>query len=138
MRDDPRAARRGVGGWLLVLCGLLLIWHPVSFALAASSALDALPLRGLPLALVLAGRLLVTALGIGAALALLAVRPGAVTLAVVALAASAAADLFVYTTPYMPSNRLPGDTIWFIAGSLLYHGAWLLYLVRSTRVRHTY
>ena len=138
MRDDPRAARRGVGGWLLVLCGLLLIWHPVSFALAASSALDALPLRGLPLALVLAGRLLVTALGIGAALALLAVRPGAVTLAVVALAASAAADLFVYTTAYMPSNRLPGDTIWFIAGSLLYHGAWLLYLVRSTRVRHTY
>jgi hypothetical protein len=38
----------------------------------------------------------------------------------------------------MPSNRLPGDTIWYIALSLLYHGAWLLYLVRSTRVRNTY
>ena len=130
--------RSGVGGWLLVLCALLLVWHPLNFGLAASSALVALPLRGLPLALILAGRLLVTALGIAAGLALLSRRPAAVRLAAAALIASAAADLFVYTTPYMPSNRLPGDTVWFVAGSLLYHAAWLLYLVRSTRVRNTY
>src|SRR5215470_14023692 len=111
----------GVGGWLLLLCALLLIWHPLNFAIAASGALASLPLRGLPLALVLAGRLLVTGLGIGAGLALLTRRPAAVTLAIAALAASAAADLFVYTTPYMPSNRLPGDNIWYIVGSLLYH-----------------
>jgi hypothetical protein len=131
-------APAGVRGWLLVLCGLLLIWHPLSFALVASSVLDALPLRGLPLALVLAGRLIVTAIGIAAGLALLARRPAAVTLARAALISSAAADLFVYTTPYLPSNRLPGDTIWFAAGSLLYHAAWVLYLVRSARVRNTY
>jgi len=130
--------RSGVGGWLLVLCVLLLVWHPLSFSLVAAQALEALPLRGTPLALVLAGRLLVTAIGIAAGIALLARRPAAVTLAIVALATSAAADLFVYTTPYMPSNRLPGETIWFITGSLLYHGAWLLYLVRSARVRETY
>ncbi|HXI29255.1 MAG TPA: hypothetical protein VNG89_12540 [Vicinamibacterales bacterium] len=121
-----------------MLCALLLVWHPLNFGLAASSALVALPLRGLPLALILAGRLLVTALGIAAGLALLSRRPAAVRLAAAALIASAAADLFVYTTPYMPSNRLPGDTVWFVAGSLLYHAAWLLYLVRSTRVRNTY
>ena len=131
-------SRCGVGGWLLVLCALLLVWHPLNLGLAASSALVALPLRGLPLALILAGRLLVTALGIAAGLALLSRRPAAVSLARAALVASAAADLFVYTTPYMPSNRLPGDTVWFVAGSLLYHAAWLLYLVRSTRVRNTY
>jgi hypothetical protein len=138
MPDDSRATRSGVGGWLLVLCALLLVWHPLSFSLVAAHALEALPLRGTPLALVLAGRLLVTALGIAAGISLLARRPAAVTLAVVALATSAVADLFVYSTPYMPSNRLPGETIWFIAGSLLYHGAWLLYLVRSARVRQTY
>jgi hypothetical protein len=128
----------GVGGWLLLLCGLLLVWHPLNFGVAASGALEALALRGLPVALVLTGRLLVTALGIAAGIALLARRPAAVTLAAAALAASAAADVFVYTTSYMPSNRLPGDTIWFVAGSLLYHAAWLMYLVRSTRVRNTY
>jgi hypothetical protein len=134
----PDSAPTGVGGWLLLLCGLLLVWHPLNFAVAAAAALNALALRGLPLALLLGGRLLVTALGIAAGLALLARRPAAVTLALVAVAASAAADLFSYTTPYMPSNRLPGQTTWFVAGSLLYHAAWLLYLVRSTRVRNTY
>ena len=133
-----RSNRTGVGGWLLVLCLLLLIWHPLNFALVAAGTLDALPLRGTPLALVLAARLLVTAVGIAAGIALLARRPAAVTLAIAALTLSAAADLFVYTTAYMPSNRLPGDTIWYVAASLLYHGAWLLYLVRSTRVRNTY
>jgi len=133
-----RSSQSGVAGWLLVLCVLLLVWHPLNFALVAAGALEALPLRGTPLALVLAARLLVTAVGIAAGIALLARRPGAVTLAMAALALSAAAELFVYTTSFMPSNRLPGDTIWYVAVSLLYHGAWLLYLVRSTRVRNTY
>ena len=133
-----RSTQSGVGGWLLVLCLLLLVWHPLNFAVAAAGALEALPLRGAPLALVLAARLLGTAFGIAAGIALLARRPGAVTLAIIALALSAAADLFVYTTSFMPSNRLPGDTIWYIALSLVYHGAWLLYLVRSARVRNTY
>lgn len=132
------SGRSGIGGWLLVLCVLLLVWHPLDFALVAAGVLEALPLRGTPLALVLAARLLVTAVGIAAGIALLARRPAAVTLALVALALSAAADLFVYTTSYIPSNRLPGDTIWYVAVSLLYHGAWVLYLVRSTRVRNTY
>ena len=128
----------GVRGWLLVLCVLLLIWQPLSLGLAASSVLEALPIRGLSLALVLTLRLLVAAMGIAAGLALIAQRGAAVTLAKAALGASAAADVFVYSTPYYPSNRLPGDTVWFIAVSLAYHGIWLAYLFRSTRVRNTY
>jgi hypothetical protein len=130
--------QRRVGGWLLVLCVLLLVGHPLNFAIVAAGALEALPVRGAPLALLIAARLLVTAFGIAAGIALLARRPAAVKLAIVALTLSAAADLFVYTTSYMPSNRLPGDTIWYVTLSLLYHGAWLLYLVRSARVRDTY
>jgi hypothetical protein len=33
---------------------------------------------------------------------------------------------------------MPGDTIYYVAASLTYHGAWLLYLFRSKRVRATY
>ena len=65
-------------------------------------------------------------------------QPGAVTLARLALLASAATDLFVYTTPYFPNNRLPGDTLYYVAASLAYHGAWLPYLARSRRVLVTY
>jgi uncharacterized membrane protein len=127
-----------VRGWLLVLCALLLVWHPLSLGLTASSVLDRLPVRGLPFALVLMLRLLVTALGIAAGLALLARRGAAVALAKTALIASAATDLFVYLTPFYPNNRLPGDTVWYVAASLTYHGIWLAYLFGSSRVRDTY
>ena len=53
---------RGVRGWLLVLCLLLLVWQPLGLALVASSVLDELAIRGLSLALVLLLRLLVAAL----------------------------------------------------------------------------
>ena len=128
----------GVGGWLLVLCGLLIVWQPVSLGLVASGALDALPVRGLPLALVLMARLLVTAFGIAAGLALLSRRPAALTMAKVSLVASAALDVFVYTTHYFPNNRLPGDTPLFIAVSLAYYTIWIAYLLCSKRVRHTF
>jgi hypothetical protein len=137
-REEPTTGPAGVRGWLLVVCALLLIWQPLSLGLAASTVLDALPMRGLPLALTLALRLLVTALGIAAGLSLLARRAGAVGLATSAILASAGMDLFVYATPYYPSNRLPGDTAWYVAGSLVYHGVLLGYLLRSHRVRNTY
>jgi hypothetical protein len=136
--SQPEQTPAGVRGWLLVLCVMLLIWQPISLSLAASNALDALALRGLPLALLLLVRLLVAALGISAGLALLARRGAAVAMAKIALLASASTDLFVYTTPYFPSNRLPGDAVWFVAWSMAYHASWLVYLFRSARVRNTY
>jgi hypothetical protein len=83
-------------------------------------------------------RVFVTAAGIGAGLALLGGGPGAVGFAKAALVASAASDVFVYTTPYFPNNRMPSDTPVFVAVSLAYHAVWLAYLFRSKRVRHTY
>jgi len=83
-------------------------------------------------------RLLVAALGIAAGIALLGRRAGAVTLAKVSLAASAATDVFVYTTPFFPNNRPPGDTVLFVAASLAYHGAWMIYLFRSKRVKEIF
>ena len=127
-----------IGGWLLLLSRLLVVFHPLSLALTAANALGALSVRGTAVALILLLRLVVVGFGMAAGRALQTVQPGAVTLAKAALLASAATDLFVYTTPYFPNNRLPGDTIYYVAASLAYHGAWLIYLFRSDRVRTTY
>jgi hypothetical protein len=132
------SVKSGVSGWLLVLCGVLLLWQPLSFALMASSSLDALVVRGVPLAVVLVLRLLVTAFGIAAGLAVAGRRPGAVSMAKTALVATAAMDLFIYTTPYAPNNRTPGETPIYIAISLGWAAAWFLYLVRSRRVKNTF
>ena len=134
--NGPRP--KGVGGWLFVLCALLLVWGPASFALVASSAVAALSVRGLPLALLLLSRGVVTALGLAAGMALVTRRGPAVAMARTALVLSAAADLVMYVTPYFPSNRMPGDTPLYIAASLAYHGVWLAYLFRSKRVQNTY
>jgi|SRR5581483_9209872 len=139
--DHAGAAPRGptgVGGWLLLFCLLLLVWQPLSLGLVASGVLDALPVRGLPLALVLFLRLTVVAFGIAAGLTLLTRRPAAVPLAKASLAASAATDMFVYATPYFPDNRPPGDTTIVAILSLAYYAIWFAYLVRSQRVRNTF
>jgi hypothetical protein len=127
-----------VRGWLLVLCVLLLAWEPIRFGLVASNALRALSYRGAPLAAILAARVFVTALGVAAGLALVAQRASGVAMAKVALLIGVALDIVVYTTPAMPTNRMPGDTPFYIAASLGYHGAWFAYLLRSKRVRNTY
>ena len=65
MREINHPQPQGIGGWLFVLCACLLVWGPVSLGLVASSALEALPVRGLPLGIMLLARVFVTALGIG-------------------------------------------------------------------------
>jgi hypothetical protein len=135
--SEPRVFA-GVGGWLLLLCRLLILFHPLSLAITAAKTLGSLAVRGAPVAMVLLLRLLVVALGVAAGRALQGGQPGAVTLAKVALVASALTDLFVYTTPYFPNNRPPGDTAFYVMASLLYHGLWIGYLLRSKRVRMTF
>jgi hypothetical protein len=136
---QPEApARERIGGWLLLLCRLLIVFHPLSLAVTASSVLNALFVRGAPVAILLVVRLVVVAFGVAAGRALQNLRPDAVALARLALLLSAATDVFVYTTPYFPSNRLPGDTTFYVIASLAYHGAWLAYLARSKRVRQTF
>ena len=127
-----------VGGWLLLLSRLLLFGEPINVAVAAPAAIAALPIRGTPLALILLLRLAVAALGIAAGLALAGRHHGAATLAKASLALSAATAVFVYTTPYFPNNRMPGDTPLYIAATLAYYGGWLAYLTVSRRVRNTY
>jgi hypothetical protein len=136
--NEPVSTAKSVGGWLLLLCLLLLIGQPVNMAIRAGRVLGSLPLRGLPLGLVLIGQLMVTGIGVGAGMALLGARQGAPAFARAALILSAGMDLFIYSTPFMPNNRFPGTTPIFVGGSLLYHAIWIAYLSRSKRVRNTF
>ncbi len=127
-----------MGGWLLILCRLLLVYQPLSLAVTTSAALVSLSTRGPGLLVAIAVRVIVTAITVAAGLALTNRQSGAVGLAKAALILSAACDVFIYTTPYFPNNRPPGDTPIYVAVSLAYHTVWLVYLSRSARVRNTY
>src|SRR5690349_901358 len=90
---------KGVGGWLLLLCFMLIVGQPVNLAFTAAGALGALAMRGFGLAIVVCGQLLVAAIGVGAGLALLGARRGAATFAKWSLLLSAGMDLVGYLTP---------------------------------------
>ncbi|HEY7287758.1 MAG TPA: DUF2569 family protein [Vicinamibacterales bacterium] len=134
MTESPRP----VGGWLMLLCRLLLVYQPLSLALSASAALDSLPTRGPKVLVAIAIRVIVTGVNVAAGLALTNRAPAAVTLAKVALLLSAACDVFILTTSFYPNNRPPGDTPFYVAATILYHGVWFSYLVASKRVKQTY
>lgn len=139
---DPRmtdsSGSGGVGGWLLVLTRWLIIGQPLVLTLTISGALGALSIRGFPLAVLIAARVLVTAFGVAAGLSLTRLRPGAVAMAASALVVAAGADVLTLVTSIWPNNRAPGDTPLYIAGTMVFHGAWLAYLWRSQRVRVTF
>lgn len=128
----------GVRGWLLLFCALLLVWQPLNAGLVASRFLESIATHGWRPILLMLIRLGVAALGIAAGLALASRRPAAVTIAKASLVASALTDIVVYATPFAPGNQVPGSAPVYLAGSLAYHGAWLMYLVRSRRVRETF
>jgi hypothetical protein len=139
----PRRGRvnetaNGVGGWLALLCLLLLVYHPVSLALSTAGSLRSLPVRGFPMAIVILVQLMVTGIGVAAGLALMGRRRGAAEFARWSLGLSAMLDLFVYTTPFLPNRRLPGTTPLFAAVSLTYYIVWIAYLSYSRRVRNTF
>jgi hypothetical protein len=130
--------RKGIGGWLQVLVRMLTLWHPIIYGLSSSAAIGAVSVRGPAVAIVIVARLAVVAYGIAAGMALRSTHNAAVRLAMTSLALSAAMDLFIYTTSYYPSNRMPGETPLYVVATLAYYAAWLLYLARSKRVRNTF
>lgn len=127
-RQSPEPDERAIGGWLRVLCLMLTIAEPVDFALVAVGAVNAVIVRGASVALVLAARLIATALCVAAGRALLNRRPAGRSLAIVALVLSAAVQVFAYATPYFPSNRLPGQTSIYVVITVAYYSGWIAYL----------
>jgi hypothetical protein len=128
----------GIGGWLLVLCRLLTFWHPVIVGLSAVRTITSVSILDRPVQLILLARVLATAFGVAAGLALRGRRPGAVRMATAALLLAGGTHLLQYLTPHFPHNRAPGETFVWVLGAMMYYGAWLIYLQRSKRVRATF
>jgi hypothetical protein len=120
---------------LLILSRFLLIYQPLNLAVSAATALNSLPTRGPKVLVAIAVRVLGAAVSVAAGLALTNRQPGAVRLAQVALAVSAVCDVFIYTTPFYPNNRAPGDTPYYVAATIAIHTLAMVYLWRSRRVR---
>ena len=128
----------GIGGWLLVLSRLLILWQPIIIGLATAQALGAISVRGTTVTLIVLARALSAAFGLAAGLALNHRQPGAVRLAQLSLTASATIEMLTYLAPSFPNNRGPGETPFWVLGTLLYYGGWFAYLLRSKRVRATF
>lgn len=129
--------RKKLGGWLLILSRVLLIYQPLNLAASAATALNSLPTRGPKVLVAIAVRVVGAAVAVAAGLALTNWQPGAARLTQIALAVSAACDVFIYVTPFFPNNRPPGDTPLYVAATIAFHGVWIVYLARSSRVRST-
>ena len=119
-----------MGRLLLVLILLLVAGQPLNLAAAAAAGLDAIAARGLPAILVLLVRIACTAFGVAAGIALWRRQQAAITLAKLSLTASAATETFVLLTHYLPSNRAPGDEIFYVGATLAYYLFWMTYLSR--------
>jgi len=120
---------------LLILSRVLLIYQPLNLAVSAATALNSLPTRGPKVLAAIAIRVLGAGISVAAGLALTNRQPHAVRLTQVALAVSAACDVFIYTTSFYPNNRPPGDTPYYVATTIAVHSLAMIYLWRSKRVR---
>lgn len=95
------------------------------------------PLSSVALAL-LAGRLVVTGIGVAAGMALWYKRAGAVRLAKASLALSGIEAVGRLSTRAGLSEAPPGTRLPLAIALILFNAAWYLYLDKSRRVRATY
>ena len=134
--NDPMMRSTNISGppsgLLLVLCLLLTVWEPASLAWLASAVLPHILDRPAALA-ILALRVVVTAVGLAAGITLWRRRPHAVGLAKVTLVLSALTVVLLYSTPYFPSNRMPGDALPMATLLVGWNGVWFVYLTNSKR-----
>lgn len=123
-----------IRGWLLLLALLLALWEPLVLALVASSLLGRFADEPLA-ALVLSLRLLATAVGLAAGLALLTARPHSIRLAKAALALLTITALFVYLTPWFPRNHPRSLSVPLAVVAVACNTAWFIFLARSKQAR---
>jgi len=116
-----------------VLAVVLVLWEPLTLALAASTMLQRITEHGAPAYAVLVLKVFVAGVGIAAGMALWQERPGAIILARWALALSLAMTLFSRLTHFWPATLPPGVAGPALAGSVAWTGAWLIWSLRQSR-----
>lgn len=129
--DDPELKPA-----LRVLAVILALWEPLNLALFVAPVLTSIATRGTATAAFLLARIVIAGIGIAAGISLWRNDPHACRLAATALILSTVAAAVTFTTTLLPTNIMPGDEWIYLAGVILFNGAWLAYLaVRTTRAR---
>jgi hypothetical protein len=120
--------------WLLLLCGVLMLWQPLNFAAEASASITTLGMRGVFGAVELVVHGAVAALSVAAGWALWQSNPGGPKLARVAVIAIAVVGVQSLYKTALPSNVFPADRLPLAILTVAHSAAWLVYLWRSARI----
>lgn len=115
-----------------VLAVVLVLWEPLTLALAASTLLRRITEHGVPAYLVLVVKVFVAGVGIAAGMALWQERPGAMVLARWALALSLVTTVFSRLTHFWPATLPPGVAGPALAASIAWTGGWLVWSLRRS------
>ena len=121
--------------WLLLLCAVLMVWQPLSFAVEASSSLGTLGMRGAFGTVELLVHGTVAALSMAAGWGLWQSSPGGPKLARVAIVAAALVSVQSLYATALPSNVFPSDRLPLAVPNVIAAAGWLAYLRRSSRIR---
>ena len=92
----------------ILMAAVLVVWEPLTFAWFASAALERLVRYGAPAFALLVFRSLIVGFGIAVGQALWRGAPDGPRLARWWLLFHAIALVLTFSTPYFPSNRIPG------------------------------
>lgn len=123
---------------ILLLVVILTIWNPASLTLQAASALSNIGSRSALSLAFLAARLIITSIGLAAGVSLWLRRPGALTLAKLALVLLAVEAVVRLATRVDLGSAPPGTRAPLALFIVLHNAAWYVYLQRSRRVRAFY
>ena len=121
--------------WLLLLCAVLMVWQPLTFAVEVSSSLTTLGMRGMFGAVELAAHGVVAAVSVAAGWALWQASPVGPKLARVAIVAIALAGVQSLYATALPSNVFPSDRLPLAVVTVAHSALWLAYLWRSVLIR---
>jgi hypothetical protein len=130
--------RPGIPLWILPLIFILTIWNPAMLALQASSIVWSIGARSTLSIVFLAGRLVITSIGIAAGIALWMRHAGAVPLAKLSLMLFGIEAVVRLSTRVDLSSTPPGTRLPLAMFIILHNAAWYLYLQLSRRVRDAY
>jgi hypothetical protein len=125
-------------GWLLLLCGYLAVWQPLTLAAEVTATLGSFAMRGPAGAVELFAHAVVAAIAFAAGWSLWIGNPKAPALAEIALAACAAATLQSLYWTWLPDNTVPGDRLPLAVVAAAHSAGWIAYLRRSRRVRELF
>src|SRR5690242_17531724 len=125
-------------GWLLLLCGYLAIWQPLTFAAEATGAMETLAMRGPVAVIELMAHAGITAFAVAAAWALWIGNPNAPAMAEAAVVCCTVAVVQSLRWSLLPHDVGPGDHVPIALAAIAHATGWIAYLRKSRRVRSLY